>query len=197
MSVRSAALVMTMGLVFSSYSFAQSDQNPPSDMAMSGANQPAGAFQNDPSAPAPNIDSEIPQYQLDHAAVTPQSNMQWDTYNRPLRDCLQGNTIIPSNGNDLFGFLFNTNSPANVNMAIQGWKNGSCAVNFTEGTAVMYCRLGKEILDEFMHSLLYDNQFDRAGSLAQTLTEDCQNTDPDQQARVVADQSPQDAEVPQ
>jgi hypothetical protein len=184
-------IVIALGVLATTAAFAQQDPStdsasPPSALHLPTTNSQPGAYQNDPSAPIPNIGAEISPLQVDNQPVTTQSNTQWQAYDQPIRHCVEGNSIIPSNGNDLFGFLFGTNAQTNVNMAIIGWKKNQCAINFIEGSQVLYCRFSKPLLDQLMHSLLYDDQFDKTGNFAQTLTQVCQSTDPDQQSPDVA-----------
>jgi hypothetical protein len=132
------------------------------------------AFDADPSKPSPDVN--IPTAQPDNKPVTPQSKSAWHDYDKPLAECVQGDTIIPSANNSVLSFLFSNTTDTNVTMSVVGWKKSKCSVNFSEGTFIKSCQLSSPQMKMLMDSLLDSSQFDPNGSFAQVLTSNCQNS---------------------
>lgn len=148
-------LYSTVGLT------AYADVNPP-------------GFSADISKPTPEINVE--PVQADSKPASLQSESAWANYDRPIRNCVQGDTILPSENNKILNFLFNNNADTNATMSIQGWKGSHCIINFSEGTVVKSCRLTRVTLNFLMDNLLNPTQFNINSRFAQTLNTQCQNT---------------------
>lgn len=129
------------------------------------------AFRTDPSKPIPI--AQISPAQPDNTPVSPNTNKAWQNYNSPLRDCIKGDSIIPSSGHDAFSFLFHNGAQVDITMSIQGWKDNQCLVNFSQATNVLYCRFDKTELTGLMETILNSSQFDPTGPFAQTLATNC------------------------
>ena len=137
-------------------------------------NQNPPGFEADISKPSPSVNVSLPQ--ADNKSVTQQSKQAWGSYDQPLRECVQGDTILPSANNKILGFLFSNAADTNATMSIQGWKGSHCAVNFSEGTLVKSCLLTSETLKTLMASLLNPTQFDINSNFAQRLSAECQGS---------------------
>lgn len=107
------------------------------------------------------------------AKVTQSCNSEWKAYCAPIRECIEGDTIIPSKNNKLLSYLFNNDSDTNVTLSILGWKKNKCLVQFKEGTLVKSCALNQRVLREMMSALLNSGAFDPNSEFAQSLTGSC------------------------
>lgn len=139
--------------------------------AYADANPPG--FEADISKPTPEIN--VQPAQIDNKPASMKSESAWANYDRPIRNCIQGDTILPSDNNKILNFLFNNNADTNATMSIQGWKGGHCLINFSEGTILKSCRLTRLTLNQLMDNLLNPTQFDTISKFAQTLNMQCQN----------------------
>lgn len=140
--------------------------------AYADANPPG--FSADISKPTPEIN--VQPAQVDNKPASLQSESAWANYDKPIRNCIQGDTILPSENNKILNFLFNNNADTNATMSIQGWKSSHCLINFSEGTIVKSCRLTHATLNLLMDNLLNPTQFDINSRFAQELTLQCQST---------------------
>jgi len=131
------------------------------------------AFRTDPSRPIPV--EQISPAQADIIPVSTNTTQAWQNYDSPLRDCVKGDSIIPSSGHDAFSFLFKNGAQVDVTMSIQGWKQkgNQCLVNFSQATNILYCHFDKTELTGLMETILNSSQFDPTGPFAQTLATNC------------------------
>lgn len=129
------------------------------------------AYRTDPSKPVPL--AQISPAQADTAPVSPGTNKAWKTYDSPLRECVKGDTIMPSSGHDLFSFMFHNNAQIDITMSIQGWQKKQCLVNFSEATIVQYCHFNDNELKDLLKAILLSDQFDPTASFAQVLSSNC------------------------
>jgi hypothetical protein len=132
-------------------------------------------FEADISKPSAGINVTVPQ--PDDKPVTPQSKSAWSSYDQPLRNCVPGDTILPSANNKILSFLFNNQADTNATMSIQGWKGAHCQVKFSEGTLVKSCLLTSSSLKALMDNLLDPAGFDINSPFAQRLSEACQSNE--------------------
>ncbi len=140
---------------------AYADTNPP-------------GFEADISKPTPQMN--VAPAQADNIPASLNSKSAWGNYDKPIRNCIQGDTVLPSENNKILNFLFNNNADTNALMSIQGWKRSRCVINFSEGTIVKSCHLTRSTLNLLMDNLLNPTQFDINSKFAQTLNIQCQNT---------------------
>ena len=134
------------------------------------------AFHTDPSKPVPQL--QISPDQANTAPTSPQTQHAWQNYDSPLRNCVKGDTVLPSNGNDLFSVLFHNNANIDITMSIQGWKQKECFVNFSEAANTVYCRFNPSELQSLMKVILNSTQFLPTDPFAQTLNSNCSPTPP-------------------
>lgn len=130
------------------------------------------AFSNDPSKPQPQV--QIAPTEQDTTPASTRTAAQWQSYDAPLRSCIQGDTIIPTKDNKVLNYIFSNESDTNATLSVLGWKKGACAIDFTEGTLVKSCHFNHGSLKLLMDNLLNPTFFDPNGSLATVLTEACQ-----------------------
>jgi hypothetical protein len=138
--------------------------------------QTPAAFRTDPSKPVPI--AQISPTQPNVTPVSPNTNKSWQNYDSPLRACVQGDTIIPSGGQDMFSFLFHNDAQIAVTMSVQGLKQKQCLVNFSEATNVIYCHFTDEEMMSLMKAILNSSLFDPTGAFAQTLSSNCSSVPP-------------------
>lgn len=117
-------------------------------------------FQEDSSKPT--AENNLVILEPDHADVSLKSHQKWNIYNQPIRNCVQGDTIIPVQNNKILAFLFDNaiDLSANVTMSVLGYKKKGCTVHFIQGNQKRTCLLNKKLLAIFMDSLLNPNVFD-------------------------------------
>lgn len=129
------------------------------------------AFRTDPSQPVPL--SHVSPQQADNSPVSAGTNTAWHNYDSPLRECIKGDSVIPSSGHDLFSFMFHNSAQANITMSIQGWDKKQCLVNFSEATNVLYCHFDSLELQNLMTAILMSDQFLPTNPFAQTISSNC------------------------
>ena len=137
----------------------------------------AGGFQQDSSKPTALV--SVTPLETSQASVSPHTNAQWHAYDAPIRQCIQGDTILPSSGNDLFSYLFHNNSPVDITLSIKGWKydkqhKPQCQMNFAEGMNVMACHFASPELVELMQNIVNPDKFSSTSNFAQLLNQRCQ-----------------------
>lgn len=135
---------------------------------------PPPAYRTDPSKP--DALSHVSPAEANTTPVSARSQTAWENYSSPLANCIQGHTIIPATGNDLFSVLFHNDARVNITMAIQGWNKNLCQVNFSEATHVMYCKFNKYELKSVIGAILAASQFDPSSETAQIISSNCTPT---------------------
>lgn len=134
------------------------------------------AFRTDPSKSVPVI--QVAPQQADTVPVSPGTQKAWEVYDSPLRECIQGDSVIPSSGQDLFSYMFQNNAQVDITMSIQGWTKKQCLVNFSEATLIQYCHFNDQELKNLMKAILNSDKFQPTSSFAQTLSTNCSPTAP-------------------
>ncbi len=134
------------------------------------------AFHTDPSKPEAQV--QVSPSQADNVAVSKNTQTKWKNYDSPLRNCVKGDTILPSSGNDLFSVMFHNNAQVNITMSVLGWKQKECQVNFSEAANVLYCQFNSSELQGLMKAILNSDKFLPTDPFAQTLNSNCQSTPP-------------------
>lgn len=140
------------------------------------ADQAPPAYRMDPSKPVPL--AQISPAESNIAPVSPNTDKAWQNYDSPLRECVKGDSILPSSGRGLFSFLFHNSAKIDVVMSIQGWSEKKCLVNFSEATSVQYCQFNDKELPQLMQAILNSDQFSPSSNFAQTLSTHCSATPP-------------------
>jgi hypothetical protein len=132
------------------------------------------AFGDDPSKPTPEI--HITPAEQNQTPASSSSNAEWQSYDAPIRNCIQGDIIIPTKGNKILNYIFSNDTDTNATLSILGWKKDVCAINFSEGTLIKNCTFNRAALKILMDNLLNATLFDPNGKFAQTLSMACQST---------------------
>jgi len=130
-------------------------------------------YSADISKPTESYSSSSDDVMANETKPTASCNAQWQAYCQPIRECIQGDTIIPTKGNKIFSYLFNNDADTNATVSILGWKNNKCHIDFKEGTLIKSCALNRRVLRELMSQLLNPDQFNPAGAFAQNLVGSC------------------------
>ncbi len=118
-------------------------------------------------------------------AQTPDASVQtqdhWSQYDQSLRECRPDNIILPSNGSDIFAYIFDNNMPTQISLNIQGWHDGKCALTMTasvinSGNPKRYCELTPNVMDWLLDNIVNQTSFNDNNALVTMLQTQCQET---------------------
>lgn len=114
-------------------------------------------------------------------ADTPSNQSNWNRYDQSLRECRPDNVILPSNGSDIFAYIFDNNMPAQIALNIKGWRDGKCALTMTasvinSGNPKRYCELSPNVMDWLLDNIVNQTSFNDNNALVTLLQAQCQET---------------------
>jgi hypothetical protein len=135
-------------------------------------NNPPG-YSADISKPTESFSAASNDTVTKESTSTASCDAQWQAYCRPIRECVEGDVIIPTKGNKIFSYLFNNDADTNATLSILGWKNKKCRIDFKEGSLVKSCTFNHRVLNELMSKLLNPDQFNPSSTFAQNLAGSC------------------------